>query len=55
MRELLVEYRDKYNLDVTFMRCEYAVILDPSESNRIECEKIVERTRRENGAIDEKS
>jgi len=49
MRELIAEFRDVYRLDVSFMQCEVALILDPSEHIRSQSEKILNLTRKRNG------
>lgn len=49
LRDLLVEYRDKYHLDFRFMQSECLRIVDPSEHMREICEKMVATARAENG------
>jgi len=52
MRNLVSDYRDKFNLDVMLMRCEASVIVDPSESNRAQMEQSLAWTREMNKVHD---
>jgi hypothetical protein len=52
LRKTLEEYRENYNLDFIFMRCEYALILDDSEHNRRQVPITLKYAREMNGYKD---